>query len=149
MTCAYFLVSSMQIRYGYPGSEINQAFTSSKERVNSTAFTIYRAIPFLYELKIIIDWTFTTTALDLLQWFKLEDIFASLYVCQAYMNNRHKNHKLGHSREPSEKCTSGFCFALLLVFIIILPILIFSSLNPSVEIDNIESGCLRSHVFLT
>lgn len=30
------------------------------------AFKIYRMIPFLYELRVIIDWTFTTTALDLI-----------------------------------------------------------------------------------
>jgi hypothetical protein len=77
----YFLVSALQVRYGYPVSEINQVFTQSSERLNSTAFQIYRAIPFLYELRIIIDWTFTTTALDLIQWFKLEDIFATLYMC--------------------------------------------------------------------
>ena len=52
------------------------------------------------------------------------------------MGERLKYHRLGSKRTASEKCCSGFCFALLLIFIIILPILIFSSLNPAVEINN-------------
>ena len=38
-----------------------------------------RAIPFLQELKVIMDWTFIKTSLDLFQWFKLEDIHFYLY----------------------------------------------------------------------
>lgn len=81
LVCIYFIISSIQIRYGYPISEVTPIFTGSHKTVNSVAFKIYRAIPFLYELRVIIDWTFTTTALDLTQWFRLEDIFANLYIC--------------------------------------------------------------------
>ena len=78
--------------------------------------------------------------MDLIQWFKLEDIYANLYVCNAYMVSRVNTHRLGNKRRRSEKCLSGCCYALLLILILILPILIFSSLNPAVEINNIMSG---------
>lgn len=138
----YFMVSAVQIRYGYPISLVTHVFTNSHKAFNSLAFRVYRAIPFLFELRIIIDWTFTTTSLDLIQWFRLEDIFANLYICQAYMLSRIQTHKLGDTRSTSEKCTQGFLFALFIIFIIILPILIFSTLNPAVEINNITNGRL-------
>jgi hypothetical protein len=43
-------------------------------------FRIYRAIPFLYELRMMLDWTCTPTTLYLGDWIKLEDIFSGLYI---------------------------------------------------------------------
>lgn len=43
-------------------------------------FFVYRAIPFLYEVRCILDWTLTRTALTLYEWLKLEDIFAELFL---------------------------------------------------------------------
>jgi hypothetical protein len=42
-------------------------------------FRIYKAIPFLWEMKVILDWTVTKTSLDLFQWFKIDDAFNYLY----------------------------------------------------------------------
>ncbi|CAD8103233.1 unnamed protein product [Paramecium sonneborni] len=140
LVCIYFIISSVQIRYGYPIQKYTQIFTNSHKPANSMAFKIYRMIPFLYELRVIIDWTFTTTALDLIQWFRLEDIFANLYICQAYQDSRIENHKLGYPRSSSDKCLNGCLYSMFIVFIIILPILIFSTLNPAVEINNITNG---------
>jgi len=39
---------------------------------------IFKAIPFLWELRTFTDWTFTTTGLDIIQWFKLEDAYGRL-----------------------------------------------------------------------
>lgn len=43
--------------------------------VNSYALAVYTAIPFLYELKIIIDWTFTSTSMTLFDWFRQFSIY--------------------------------------------------------------------------
>lgn len=40
---------------------------------------ILRSLPFLTELKLVMDWTFVQTSLDLFQWFKLEDINYGCY----------------------------------------------------------------------
>lgn len=44
--------------------------------------------PFLHETKNAIDWTFTPTSLNLGQWLKLEDIYASLYDNKIKMVDR-------------------------------------------------------------
>lgn len=50
------------------------------------------------------------------------------------------NHKLGEPRKSKDKCLNGCLYSMFIVFIIILPILIFSTLNPAVEINNITNG---------
>lgn len=50
-----------------------------------------RAIPFFTELKVIMDWTFIKTSLDLFQWFKLEDIHYILYCSKLDADNYKKN----------------------------------------------------------
>lgn len=39
--------------------------------VNRNVFNIFMNVPFLFELRIFIDWTVTKTALDVFQWIKL------------------------------------------------------------------------------
>ena len=39
----------------------------------------YRAVPLLPELKEVMDWMFTPTALQLSHWLKVEEIWALLY----------------------------------------------------------------------
>jgi hypothetical protein len=46
---------------------------------------IYRAIPFVFELRTLLDWMCTRTALDVWEWFKLEEIYAALYCVQCYV----------------------------------------------------------------
>ena len=51
-------------------------------KLNKTAFKIYKAIPFFFEIKTFMDWTFTDTSLDLFQWLKFEDIYGTLFVAK-------------------------------------------------------------------
>jgi hypothetical protein len=46
---------------------------------------IYRAIPFVFEIRTIMDWMIERTTLKLGEWFQLEDISASLYKVLARM----------------------------------------------------------------
>ena len=40
----------------------------------------YLLIPFLLELRTIMDWMFTDTALGLSSWLQLEDIYSNVYL---------------------------------------------------------------------
>jgi piezo-type mechanosensitive ion channel component 1/2 len=44
---------------------------------------IYMFIPFIFELRTFIDWTYTTSSLDVFQWIKLAQIQAVLYKAKA------------------------------------------------------------------
>lgn len=50
--------------------------------VNKLALQVFMAVPFLFELKTFVDWTFTKTALDVFQWFILTGTHAELFVAK-------------------------------------------------------------------
>lgn len=77
----YFVNSALQIRYGYPQAPFKAPFIRDTSYFTVWVFRIYKAMPFLWEMKVIIDWTVTSTCLDLYQWFKLDDAFNYLYQC--------------------------------------------------------------------
>jgi hypothetical protein len=101
----------------------------------------YKAIPFIWEMKVIIDWTVTSTCLDLFQWFKLDDVYNTLYYNQVQAEQRKERPEF-RSRELWEKVLQGFCFALLLILVILAPILLFSGINPIMVKNPIKSGQL-------
>lgn len=137
----YLYYSSFQIKFGYPEADTTQIFTTNTDVFTRTAFKVYRAIPFLTELKAILDWTVIRTSLDLFQWIKLDDAYANLYNCKAEMAVRKEN-KQGTPRHFWEKCSNGCILVVLLLVIIIGPILIFSTLNPILETNNVNSGII-------
>lgn len=36
-------------------------------------------IPFVFELRALMDWMWTDTSMSLMEWLKMEDIFAQLF----------------------------------------------------------------------
>jgi hypothetical protein len=57
-----------------------------------------QAIPFVYELRALLDWSCTATTLSLFDWFKLEDINTSLYFVAVTRDGRERR-RLGE-RQP-------------------------------------------------
>jgi hypothetical protein len=45
------------------------------------------AVPFLLELRCIMDWMWTKTSFSLGSWFTMEDIFAKVYTLKCYREN--------------------------------------------------------------
>ncbi|XP_067624224.1 piezo-type mechanosensitive ion channel component isoform X3 [Eurosta solidaginis] len=77
--CFYILLSSYQIKCGYPKRILGNFLTKSFSLVNMISFKVYMAIPFLYELRTILDWVCTDSTMTLFDWLKMEDIFADIY----------------------------------------------------------------------
>ena len=67
----YFVLSALQIKYGLSDLRRGSFMMDKFDPVSATVFRGFLAIPFLYELRTILDWTFTKTALDVFQWMKL------------------------------------------------------------------------------
>jgi len=132
-------LTSLQIKYGFPLITKGQYFASSTSLYNRLAFKIYRNVPFLYELRGILDWTITKTSLDLFQWFKLEDAYANLYETKCDMALR-KNRQKGEERWWFEKFSWGFCFFIVLMLILIMPMILFSSFNPNLVENKVLGG---------
>jgi len=104
-------------------------------------FRIYRGLPFLWEMKVIIDWTVTNTCLDLFQWFRLDDAFNYVYF-NKYQSDQRAERGEYEQRSCFEKFTVGFCFAFGIICLILCPVLLFSGINP-IQVENpIKSGVL-------
>lgn len=137
--CIYFYLSSKQIKYGFPLATKGQYFADSTQRSNRILFKVYRNVPFLYELRAILDWTITKTSLDLFQFFKMECAYANLYEVKCDMDLR-KMRKNGEDRWWFEKVSWGLCSFLFLMFILILPMILFSSFNPNLVENKVLGG---------
>ncbi|KAG8653838.1 hypothetical protein MANES_05G071700v8 [Manihot esculenta] len=126
-------LQAIQIRYGIPHKSTlhRQFLTSQVSRINYLGYRLYRALPFLYELRCVLDWSCTTTSLTMYDWLKLEDIHASLYLvkCDTVLNRA--THKQGEKQTKWTKCCNGICLFFILIFVIWAPMLIYSSGNPT------------------
>ena len=66
-----------------------------------------QAIPFLLELRSVLDWVCTKTTLTLNHWLKMEDIYANVFIMKCWRD--------------SEKVSIEYCdlYALFLLFLIL------------------------------
>ncbi|CAG9323173.1 unnamed protein product [Blepharisma stoltei] len=134
----YFVIMSLQIRHGLPSfRKVSFPFMRSTSMTSYRLFKAYLALPFLYELRTLLDWTFTPTALDLFQWFKFEDINARLYQTRCIQLS-YSYHKKGENISAWQKGYMGFFTLFLICFVILIPLIIFSSLNPIMEKNDVK-----------
>ena len=136
----YLAFSALQIYYGFPPVETTgfQDLTRHPGKYTVQLYKVYRAIPFVFELRTILDWMCTQTSLDLDETFKLEDIYTRLYLVQCALISR-REHRRGDSRPWDEKLLNGAFFFFGLLLIIFTPMLLFSSANPVTQ-SNLVTG---------
>lgn len=76
--CLYLYLSALQIRDGYPYEVDEHYLTRTYTEPRPTLFNIYRAIPFVYELRTLLDWITTDTALGWNEWLKVHTSLSSV-----------------------------------------------------------------------
>ncbi|CAF1201689.1 unnamed protein product [Rotaria sp. Silwood1] len=125
--CISFGYSSTQVRLGYP-KRIGGNFLMKKfNYVNQIFYRIYLLIPFLLELRTIMDWIFTRTALGLSSWLQLQDIYSDVYLlkCARWAEQKYRTDR-GVPRANITKYGVGGSLLLLLILLIWFPLLFFS-----------------------
>ncbi|KAA8578100.1 hypothetical protein FQN60_002565, partial [Etheostoma spectabile] len=114
--CVYFGLSAYQIRSGYPTRVLGNFLTKSYNYLNLFLFQGFRLVPFLTELRAVMDWVWTDTTLSLSSWICVED---------RYPQPR------GRKKKRVVKYGMGGLIVLLLICIVWFPLL-FMSLIKSV-----------------
>jgi len=109
--------------------------------IASTIFTIWYYIPFLFELRTIIDWTFTKTALSVFQSIKLAQVQSEMYMAKC-SNKSLKEKELGSAIGGVIKVVIGGGLLVFVFALIIVPMFLFSSLNPIAVQNPVVSGAL-------
>ncbi|XP_057439423.1 piezo-type mechanosensitive ion channel homolog isoform X2 [Lotus japonicus] len=142
------VLQAIQFHFGMPHKSIlyRQFLTSSVSRINVMGFRLYRAIPFLYELRCVLDWSCTTTSLTMYDWLKLEDIHASLFLVKCDVDLNRASHQQGQKQTKMTKFCNGICLFFVLMCVIWAPMLMYSSGNPTNIANPIKDASARVHI---
>ena len=141
----YLFFSGLQIKNGYMDMIQKSILKTGETTIHSGIYSGFKAIPFLYEIKLAIDWTFTRTSLDIFQWNKFESVYDTIYLtlcAMKYVNKR----PVGTQITKIQKTFMGGSLFVGLLLIILVPLLIFSNLNPSNEFNNITGASISLYI---
>lgn len=68
--CIYFMLSALQIRYGFPIMKKPSSVLQFNDNILAlVGANIYGALPFIVEIRCLLDFTFSKTALDIFQFW--------------------------------------------------------------------------------
>ena len=135
----YLLLSGLQVRYGFYDIKRKSLFKKKDDELYSNMGSLFRAIPFLNEIKNALDWTCTTTCLTLFQWNKFEAIYDTIF--DTYCEKSDWDEKpIGEKVGWNKKITMGASLAFVLTLILVIPLILFSSLNPTNQLNNLTAA---------
>ena len=64
LSCLYFFTSALQVKHGLPEVMTSYFMMNKFHYMYKYVFLIFYYIPFIFELRCFIDWTYTKTSLD-------------------------------------------------------------------------------------
>ena len=140
----YHIFSGLQIKYGYYDLKRKSIFKNINS-IQGLLFEVYKLIPFYYQIKNVVDWTFTPTSLDLFDWFKFENIYDEVFKTYR-IKNPIENKPIGQRIRKIFKMLIGGLTSFILVLILVLPLILFSSLNPTNQKNNITSAQMKIYL---
>lgn len=132
--CAYLLMSAWHIRNGYPSVVNQNILTENYGLARLLILKIYLNIPFLFELRTAMDWTFTSTALTMGDFIRMENYFNEVVAQNCWIQFDHwfDNYfatRRGRPTPTAGKFFKGVLSVIALIIIIMAPILLFAFLN--------------------
>ena len=144
----YLIFSGLQVKFGFYDIKRKSFFKKKGDEVLSGLSKGFNAIPFLYEIKNAIDWTFTSTCLTLFQWNKFEAIYDTIFDTYCEKNDWDEK-PIGKRISYKKKFGIGATLTFVLIMILIVPLILFSSLNPTNQLNNITAGELKVDLSFT
>lgn len=136
----YFFLSALQIRLGYKKYKSLNSLLTKRRMFNSLFVTVFTSVPFLYELKLMMDYSFTKTSLKIFDWFRLYSIYLAAFKAKMQYFTA-TGVVLGEPQGFAMKSIGLFGFIGILI-IIFGPMVLFSGLNPIAQPNLVTGGAL-------
>ena len=137
MKAIYIMLGAFQVYAGYPLFRQHDPFTR-RTGLSSIGWTVLLAIPFLWDLRMYLDWCFTRTSLPFEDYLKVEEVHLEVYG--RYCRAEDQAEKKGTDQGFKDRCLTAGLWFIVIFLIIFFPLMYFSGFNPRLEdnpIDNV------------
>ncbi|XP_033209745.1 piezo-type mechanosensitive ion channel component isoform X3 [Belonocnema kinseyi] len=137
--CFYLLLAAYQLRLGYPTRILGNFLCKNYSMVNYFLFKGFMVVPLLFELRAVMDWIWTDTSMSIMDWFKMEDIYANIYQlkCMRGVEADYPQPR-GQKKSQSSKYMVGGCGLFFMIGLVWFPLLFFA-LGRTVGVANLPS----------
>ena len=129
---AYWLLSAYQIKCSFPVRVLGNCFSKKYNKICKFSMMAFTKIPFLFELRVIMDWIFTPTTLKFSRWLQVEDAFVTTFIIKCTRCGEKLDRRTRGQLQPIFPAKFiYFAIFFAMIFVIWAPILMFSVLNKT------------------
>jgi hypothetical protein len=141
--CVYFMLSALQIRYGFPIMKKPSSVLQFHDDILAlVGAQIFSALPFIVEIRCLLDFTFSKTALDIFQFWQLWQYHFEMY-CAKNGNVSYTTKVLGSPTPLLDKCIFGVAISVVILFLLVGPLVFFSDIGGFVAPNAVQSADIR------
>ena len=142
-----FIVSAMQLREGFrEGYQFKILIMRfGHTPVGRFLFNATTTIPFLFEIRTLLDWLVCDTSLDFFMWFRYETLFYLLHKTDMLLSWRKNKRVFYTGARPVPwfmKALLGGGTILIIMALLTGPIFIFSTFNPGLTSNRVETATM-------
>ncbi|CAG9581976.1 conserved hypothetical protein [Leishmania major strain Friedlin] len=131
---------ALQLRHGYALHHLHDPFTIKTDLLHWLGHVSFRAVPFLMELRVMLDWSFSATTLKVQHWMLLEDIHHTVYRRYVDMHDLyHTSRHHGRHFPYLVRLYQGVLGFTVILFVLFFPLFWYSTFSPQVRASHVTA----------